>query len=486
LRTALDQSDKAARLTGLRALARTAKFDELGAINFHLLGNSLFDAGDGSLAESVLRTGQERHPGDVWVNYSLGKVLENKSRRDEAIRFYTAARSVRPETAHDLAHVLEKRGDCDEAIAVFRDLKRLRPGSGRHLGCLGRALKHQGRAPEAAAILAEAEAANREAVRLRPDDAQAHFSLGFAFAIQEKLDQAIAEYRKAIAIHPETVEFHDNLCQFLGQQGKLDEAAAEYRAAIRIQPGFANAYNSYGHILFRVRKDYDAAAAEFRKATRLEPDNAVYHDNLGMALQKLGKLDEAIVEYRTASDLNPSLADAYLGVGEMLEFWGKVDEAIAEYRKAVRLDPNEDDAHNLLAWALIKTPDRGAGAHIEALEHARQAVTLNPGDGAFQKTLALAEYRAGHWANSVAAAQRSIELTKGVDASNWFFLAMAHCKQGHKEWARSFFDKATSWTSKNHSKKADLFLLWREAAAMLGQPGPDAGLVELPAEPFAR
>src|SRR5262249_40203721 len=148
--------------------------------------------------------------------------------------------------------------------------------------------------------------------------------------------------------------------------------------AIRIQPGFANVYNAYGDMLFWVRRDYQGAAAEFRKATERQPANVIYHNNLGLALQELGRMDEAIVEYRTVCDRNPSFADAYLGVGEILESQGKLDEAIIEYRTALRLDPNEDDAHDLLARALIKTPDRGAGAQREALEYARRAVTLGP------------------------------------------------------------------------------------------------------------
>ena len=110
----------------MQALAKTAKFEELGPISLHLLGTGLNDAGDTAKAESVLRTAQQRHPGDVWVNYALATVLEKLSRRDEAIRYYTAARSIRPETAHELAHALEERGESDEAIAVFRDLKGLR------------------------------------------------------------------------------------------------------------------------------------------------------------------------------------------------------------------------------------------------------------------------------------------------------------------------------------------------------------------------
>ena len=111
----------------MQALAKTAKFEELGAISLNLLGTGLNAAGDSALAESVLRTAQQRHPRDVWINYNLGQVLERLSRRDEAIRFYTAARAIRPETAHELAHALVYGGDSDEAIAVFRDLKGLRP-----------------------------------------------------------------------------------------------------------------------------------------------------------------------------------------------------------------------------------------------------------------------------------------------------------------------------------------------------------------------
>src|SRR5262249_13557097 len=137
LRIALDQADKAARLKALTALAKTARFDELGPISLHLLGAALHADGASALAESVLRRAQLRHPRDVWVTYELGAELDRLDRLDEAIRFYTAARAIRPETAHELAHLLEDRGDTDEAIVVFCDLVALRPKSHEHLNCLG-------------------------------------------------------------------------------------------------------------------------------------------------------------------------------------------------------------------------------------------------------------------------------------------------------------------------------------------------------------
>ena len=280
LRNALDEPDKAARLTRLQAVEKKANYDALGPISLHLLGSGLIKADDPALAESVLRKAQERHPRDVWINYVLGQALEKQSRGDEAIRFYTAARAIRPETAHELAHALEKRGDRDEAIAVFRDLRGLRPGNARHLGCLGEALKATGRTREAEEAFEAAIVAGREEVRLKPGSANAHFNLGRALrgqgpggrghrllqeghrtrpevrhgpqqpghALKDKgqVDEAIACYKKAIELDPKFAMAHDNLGTALKDKGQLDEAIACYKKAIELDPKFAMAHNNLG------------------------------------------------------------------------------------------------------------------------------------------------------------------------------------------------------------------------------------------------
>jgi serine/threonine-protein kinase len=304
LRDALDTSDKAARLAALRELARSAPYDTLGPVSMDLLGHALSAAGDPAAAETVLRRAQQRYADDVWINYDLAETLEKLARREEAIRYYTAARSLRPELAHELAHALERKGESDEGIAVFEDLRRLRPRDGRHLGCLGAALKARGRSQEAEAILEAAAAANREAVRLRPDDANAHYFLGITLREQGKLDEATAEYRTAIRIQPDLATTHFGLGAALDRRGKLDEAIAEYRTAIRLQPDDATAYNNLG-VVFGQQGKLDEAIAEYRTAIRLQPDLANAHVNLGSTHQRQGKLDEAIAEYRTVIRIQP-------------------------------------------------------------------------------------------------------------------------------------------------------------------------------------
>ncbi len=414
LRTALDLPDKAARLTQLQALAKTAKSEELGAISLHLLGTGLNEAGDSTLAASVLRVAQQKHPGDVWVNYTLGAVLEKLSRRDEAIRFYTVARAIRPETAHELAHALEKRGDSAEAIAVFRDLNRLLPGNARHLGCLGVALQARGLSREASEILKAAVAAGGEAIRLKPDDAVSHFYLGLSLSAQGKLDEAIAEYRAAIRLKPEYAGAHYILGNTLSSQGKHDEAIAEYRTAIRLEPEDAEIHSNLGALLCDVKRDYPAAEAEFRTATRVKPDDHVPHYNLGNSLSSQGKHDEAITEYRTAIHLRPDFANAHYDLGLALQRQGKVDEAIAEYRTAIRLKPDDAGTHYNLGNAL-----RDHGEQDEAIAEYRTAIRFKPDHAEAHCNLAGILQQQGDYVGAVEMYRKGHEL--GTRRPDWWY-----------------------------------------------------------------
>jgi tetratricopeptide (TPR) repeat protein len=192
-----------------------------------------------------------RHPDDVWVNFALAAYLDRlpRSPHEEVVRYYTAARALRPETAHALAHGLSGLGRHDEAEAVFRDLTSRQPGNARHLGCLGSLLKDRGRTGEAGAIFDRAIAAAREAIRLNPDYAGVHNILGNALGSKGRRDDAIAEYREAIRLNPDYAGAHYNLGRALGSKGREDDAIAEYREVIRLQPDFAEAYCNLGLIL---------------------------------------------------------------------------------------------------------------------------------------------------------------------------------------------------------------------------------------------
>ena len=60
---------------------------------------------------------------------------------------------------------------------------------------------------------------------------------------------AMAEFREALRLKPDSAEAHSNLGKTLVDQGKLDEAIAEYRSAMRLKPDFALAHSNLGDAL---------------------------------------------------------------------------------------------------------------------------------------------------------------------------------------------------------------------------------------------
>jgi Flp pilus assembly protein TadD len=300
------------------------------------LGAALLEAGDPTGAEAVLREAQRQYPGDVWLNHTLARCLERLGRREEAIRYYMAARSLRPETAHDLAHALEQKGETDRAITVFQDVARLRPRDGRNLACLGEALQSRGRTQEAKAALDAAIIASRAAIAVRPDPAEAHLNLGNALRDQGKLGEAIAEFREAVRRMPESSTCHNNLGVALNQQGKLEDAIAEFRAALRLRPDYPDALNNLGGS-FGAQGKFDEAIAEFGEALRLKPDYPEAHNNLGLALARQGKVAEAIAEFRAALRLKPEYPQAHCNLGTALRREARFAESLTELKRGHEL-----------------------------------------------------------------------------------------------------------------------------------------------------
>jgi hypothetical protein len=93
------------------------------------------------------------------------------------------------EAQTSLGNVLCDQGKHDEAAAAYRAAIRLKPDYADAHNNLGAALAGQGNLEEAAAEY-------REAIRLKPDYAKAHVNLGLALQAEGQLDDALASLKK--------------------------------------------------------------------------------------------------------------------------------------------------------------------------------------------------------------------------------------------------------------------------------------------------
>ena len=482
LRDALDTADRAARHARLTALAASIKDQDVPPVSFDLLGKALGDVGAKAEAESVLRRGRRAHPGDVWLNYDLALALESLSRREEAIRYYTAARMLRPETAHELAHALRMNGESEEAIGVFRDLARIRPDNGRHLSCLGHALLVRGLRDEARKTLTEAGAVLRATIAARPDDFYAHLQLGNTLRFQNRMEEAVAMYRTAARLKPANVDPLDCIGWILLGKGQNDEAAAIYRDSLRLAPDNTVALEGLGSALQALGR-IDEAIELYRQALRIAPDDSSLHFKLGGALAEKRRFPEALAEKQEAARLTPDDSTVLHGLGVGLRELGRFAETEAVFRKSLENQPDNPDPLNSLAWLLVAAPDRRQRRPEEALSLARRAVQGAPTVATNYNTLGAAEYRNSLWVQAIATLKKSIEMSKGTDPTDSFFLAMAEWQRGDREEAWRSFQRGVDVAQRGDPAFWEWRMIWTEAAELLGKPGFVPTLYEVKAEP---
>jgi tetratricopeptide (TPR) repeat protein len=83
---------------------------------------------------------------------------------------------------------------------------------------------------------------------------------------------------------------------------RWDDATREVQRAVAIDPKPAQYWNSLGTVLGGGRKMADAERA-FAQALSRDPNNGLYHYNHALALQQLGRRDEAAAEFSRAAAL---------------------------------------------------------------------------------------------------------------------------------------------------------------------------------------
>ena len=75
-----------------------------------------------------------------------------------------------------------------------------------------------------------------EAVRLRPDFAEAHFDLGAILIEIGQLTNGIVHLRRAVDLRPDFGDAHYNLAVALAMDGRASEAMTFVARALEIQP----------------------------------------------------------------------------------------------------------------------------------------------------------------------------------------------------------------------------------------------------------
>ncbi len=269
------------------------------------------------------------------------------------------------------------------------------------------------------------------------------------------------------------IEEHRNLGIAFYRTGMLAEAEREFRRVAEIRPPDAAAPFQLGLIALRQGRWGDAYDQFRRSAERQAPRGAVLH-NLALALEALGRLDQADVALADAVAREPGdgrlwtawgllalkrdeaapAAERFVRARELVGdgvppahwFWGygwaqALSEAwtgaVATLRAGVEAYPDHPVLRTTLAVLL-----EGMGEVGEAEAHLRHALGEDPTIPQTSKNLGDLLYRSGRWDEAEESYERATKLAPALGDDVYFKLGNLACRRGDLAAARRHWEAA--------------------------------------------
>ena len=104
---------------------------------------------------------------------------------------------------------------------------------------------------------------------------------------------------------------------------------------------------------------YRDAIGEYSRALEKKSDAGAHHDR-GAAYHRLERYDEAVADYRRAVQMKPRYGWAWLNLGVALQALGRTDEAVHAYEESARVTPGNELRARAAIAGMGRGPDVGA------------------------------------------------------------------------------------------------------------------------------
>ena len=306
---------------------------------------------------------------DEDYHYKSGSILfKNKQYADAAHHFEQSPKTIEgdPVKLEYLGLVYEKSGDFEKAeIAYQKAIDAAETDKDKYYNRLAFFLTNQNRCSKAIDLLNKAIEIKQEPLYFE--------NRGYASEILGELENAESDYFKALNQAENNKDTYENrLGVFYYNQKKYDEAIQRYSNAIEL---FEKAvyYENIG-LAYEYSGKIENAEESYRKALNIEEyEKDIYENRLGVYYYNLQNYGEAIQHYSKAINLNAKPV-YHENIGLAFEHSGNHQKAEDNYRKALELaEANLDKYYNRLGFFLSVI-----GKYEESVEMLKKAIELNP------------------------------------------------------------------------------------------------------------
>lgn len=319
---------------------------------------------------AALRAAVGADPGSIDLRWNAATLLAAKGRRDTALSLLAGEDPV----LSGLRARLKKGPKPGAAFGASRAFTRL-------------ASDLAGQETQALSILL-----TRSALMLDPGDDRARLLLADALAGEQAYERAQAALdgvRKNSPFYPAALTERVGLRDKQGD----DAGALALAATLARAPGASVAdLQRYADLLSEQGRESEAAEVYARALAQTgEQATWIQHLQLGGALERAGRWDEALPHLRKAVELAPEqpVALNYLGYAQ-IERGVNVADATALLERASKLRPDDAAITNSLGWAYFRQ-----GEVAKALPLLEKAAQGEPGSATINEHLGDAYWRIG-------------------------------------------------------------------------------------------
>lgn len=189
--------------------------------------------------------------------------------------------------------------------------------------------------------------------------------------------ETLATSKRAATLDAFTGDFYRVAYHRLLPLQRHREALARVKFAPYLQDSTYYDVDNFGKVgsLLTYRLDRPAEALRcFEQGLQISPGDSTLRHNLGVALRKLGRLDESLVAFDTIINASRApTASMFNGRHYTLCALGRREEARADLERAVKIDPNYADA-----WNNLGLERQDSGDADGALAAFRRCIEINP------------------------------------------------------------------------------------------------------------
>lgn len=198
----------------------------------------------------------------------------------------------------------------------------------------------------------------KEVVNLDPKEVDALVMLGDLYTPPDRSDDgdnstALAYYESAATLAPEDPDIHQRLASLYSKEKLPAAAIHEYEILEKLEPKNDAWPRAEGRLSIGV-ENYPDAIAAYGRVLALKPDDSDAHYWRGHSLLQQKKYAAAVMDLHEAQLADPKSRNPNFDLGLAFEDEGEYDAAVASFEQVLQIDPQDCPAFVNIGWAQVR------------------------------------------------------------------------------------------------------------------------------------